>query len=330
MSHVVRRAGDVAWAARTLVRLGRPRHLLLFGSALGDDLLCTAVLRELRARGGRGLWMMTTHPRLFDLNTDADQLVPWDYRYYALAVKTGARVTVPVYAAYDERTDHSAIPSRHIIGAMCADAGIGGRVALRPYLDLTDAERRGGRVARRQVAIQSSGLAARWAMPNKEWFPERYQAVVDALRDEFDFVQLGSPNDPPLDGCTDLRGRTSLRETAAVLSQSLAFVGQVGFLMHLARAVETRGVVVYGGREFPEQSGYPCNVNLVTRTPCAPCWRWRTCDFDRTCMRQIGAEDVVRGVHEAAGRRGEPLEVAYDDLPPPGPPPPPADFPEID
>src|SRR5690348_528936 len=48
-----------AWATAELVRGGRPRHVVHFyGKSLGDDLMCTAVLREMRRRGYRSIWMM--------------------------------------------------------------------------------------------------------------------------------------------------------------------------------------------------------------------------------------------------------------------------------
>lgn len=311
----LRKLHQAAFASRTLLDFGRPRHLLLFGNALGDDLLCTVPLRELRERGARGLWMMSTHPRLFDGNGDVDAVVPWDGRYHALASRLGARISVPHYAAYDFQRDLSVVPERHILAIMCQRCGISGPVTLRPYLHLTEQERLKGRLAKRQIAIHSSGMAARWAMVTKEWYPERFQAVVDALRDEYTFVQLGSGKDPLLDGCLDFRGQLSVRESAAVLSQSLLFVGQVGFLMHLARAVDTRAVIVYGGRETPAQSGYVCNENLASAPPCSPCWRWRTCDFDRVCMRQIEAEHVVEAARRALARAGEPLETEVADVP---------------
>ena len=92
----------------------------------------------------------------------------------------------------------------------------------------------------------------------------------------------------------DLRGKTTLRESAAILSRSLAFVGQVGFLMHLARAVECRAVILYGGREHPSQSGYSCNENLYSEVGCSPCWRLNSCPYDKECMRRISAADVGR------------------------------------
>ena len=137
---------------------------------------------------------------------------------------------------------------------------------------------------------------------------------MDALKHDFDFVQVGDPADPPLDGVRDLRGKTSLRQTAAVLQASAVFVGQVGFLMHLARAVDCRSVVVYGGRERPDQTGYVANENLYTPLPCSPCWRENACDFGRECMDRITPDVVVEAVLRQAEKSGQPLPVETHTL----------------
>ena len=308
-----------SWAAAELARRGRPRHLVFFcGDTLGDDLMCTAVLRELRERGERGVWMMTRFPALFEGNPDADQVVPYDWRYQRMVNWVGGREHYAEYGGHDHVADVSPSPERHIIALMCQTSGITGPVALRPYLHLTDAERARGRVAPRQIALHSSGAAAQSAMKNKEWYPDRLQQVVDALRGDFSFVQLGAPSDPPLDGCTDLRGKTSLRESAAVLANSVLLLGQVGFLMHLARAVDRPAVIIYGGREKPWQTGYVCNTNVATDLWCSPCWRWNVCNnpIERDCMRRITAEHVIEAVRERAARADEPLAVETHDVPP--------------
>ena len=110
---------------------------------------------------------------------------------------------------------------------------------------------------------------------------ERFQEVVDALAGEMEFIQLGSTDDPPLQHARDLRGATGISEAAAILYHARLYVGTVGFLMHVARAVECPSVIVFGGREAPWQSGYVCNRNIYSAVPCAPCWRSNTCDFDR-------------------------------------------------
>jgi ADP-heptose:LPS heptosyltransferase len=151
-------------------------------------------------------------------------------------------------------------------------------------------------------------------MNNKEWYPERFQEVVDQLLGEVSFVQLGSKSDPPIKGALDLRGKTSFRESAAILAASRVFIGIEGFPMHLARAVDCRSVIIYGGREDPQILGYACNENLVGAMPCAPCWQRNRCDYDRECMRMIDAEQVVAAVQKQLARYGSPIERQVIDL----------------
>jgi hypothetical protein len=311
---IYQRAGTLRLGISAVLRYGRPRVLLTFRGGIGDHLLCSAVARELRRRGQPGLWLMSDHGPLFSANADVDAVVPEDSRYFSLARRLGGTIVPLAYAAYLPDEDRDCVPSGHLITSMCRAAGVTGAIALRPYLTLTDSERRQGQLAPQQIAIQSAGLSARYPIRNKEWYPDRYQAVADALRPRYTVVQLGAASDPPLEGTVDLRGKTSLRQTAAILSQSAVFVGQVGFLMHLARAVDCRSAIVYGGREHPSQSGYTCNENLFSPVPCAPCWKKNTCEFDRECMRVIGADTVVAAAEQQIARFGQPLPVDTDTI----------------
>src|SRR5258708_3248588 len=63
-------------------RSPRPRVLLYFGFAAGDDLLCTAVLRELRRRDRGGFLMVSDHRELFIGNSDPAYVRPLWERYY--------------------------------------------------------------------------------------------------------------------------------------------------------------------------------------------------------------------------------------------------------
>jgi ADP-heptose:LPS heptosyltransferase len=166
----------------------------------------------------------------------------------------------------------------------------------------------GSRVER-QVAIQNSGRSAKHFMWTKEWFPERFQEVVNRLKREVNFVQLGHVSDPKIDGAIDLRGRTSIRESAAILANSILFVGLVGFLMHLARAVDCPSVIIYGGRELPTQTGYIGNLNIAGNAPCSPCWRYDECPGGRICMEQISVGQVVEAIRLRLADARRPLAV---------------------
>ena len=62
-------------------RTPRPKTLLYFGYAPGDDLLCTAVMRELRKRSRDGLMMVSDHRDLFEGNQDPAYVHPLWARY---------------------------------------------------------------------------------------------------------------------------------------------------------------------------------------------------------------------------------------------------------
>ena len=300
-----------------------PRLILFFGFAPGDDLLCTAVLRELRLRGRDRLMMVSNHPDLFRGNPDPAFVVPLWRRYapYDSTVAicrrfarfAGASLVQPEYAP-PIGGDRRRIPTRHIVAEMCARAGIEGAVSVRPYLHLTEAEKAAAAWARGCIIVQSSGLAARHPARNKEWFPERVQSVTDELTHHWEIVQLGSRSDPPLRHVRDLRGKTGMREAAAILYHARIFVGLEGFLMHVARAVECPSVIIFGGRTAPDQIGYVCDANLYSPVACAPCWRGSTCDFDRQCMRDIGVADVVAAVRDMLGRPRNPLATEIVDV----------------
>lgn len=311
-----RRTAQIPRLLWYLGRWGRPTRALLFGRlSLGDDLLCTAVLREARLRG-TPFAMMTRRRELFAGNSDPTRLLPIDEYYVAGLRLLGAKVVSPYYVKDDPAVPgRDRLPPRHIIAEMCRLAGLSGQVSLRPYLHLTDTERAGGRRTRRQIAIHSTGLAAALPYTTKEWGAERFAAVARLLAADFDLVQLGSARDPALPVALDLRGRTSLRESAAVLAASVAFVGLEGFLTHLARAVECPSVVMFGGRARPETFGYPGNLNLYSPVECSPCGLRTTCPHDMKCMTVITPAHVADAVRELASRPRGPLPVAMADLP---------------
>ena len=127
-------------------------------------------------------------------------------------------------------------------------------------------------------------------------------------------IQIGAASDPKLEGAMDLRGKTTIRQSAAILANALVYIGLEGFLMHLARAVDCRSVIIYGGRLKPSQIGYVANKNLYTQVRCAPCWLRNPCDFDRKCMDMITPPQVIAAAAEQIARYGTLLEVQTAQL----------------
>ena len=308
LAHAPRLAGR-------FLRHGAPRRALLFGPlSLGDDLLCTAVLRESRRRG-TPFAMFTARPELFARNPDPLRVLPIDDHYATALRHTGSQVVQPYYLGRDPaNADRDLLPPRHVIAEMCGLAGLTGRIALRPYLHLSAAELARGSLHPRQLTLHSSGAAAALPYANKEWGAANFAAVARLLAADFHLVQVGSACDPALPVATDLRGRTTLRETAAVLARSAAFVGLEGFLAHLARAVDCPSAVVFGGRSTPATFGYSANRNFYSPVSCAPCGLRDTCAHERMCMSQIAPTTVALAVRELAARPPAPLVVDEVEL----------------
>jgi hypothetical protein len=290
-------------------RLGFPHHYFAGSGGIGDDLLCSTVFHELRKRKARGIAFTTQYPALFQGNTDVDTIIDCPRPRLGRWLREGLPFVRLGYSTHDPATDQDEPLAEHILVKICRVAGITGPIEQRPYLFLRPEELAAGRLAENQIVIQTSSLAAAHAMRNKEWYPERFQEVCDHWQAIGTVVQIGSAGDPPLKGAIDLRGQTSLRQSAALLANAAVFIGLVGFLMHLARAVNCRGVIVYGGRERPQQTGYAANINLIGAPLCSPCWLRNRCDYDHTCMRMILPETVIEATRQQLAKQGTPLET---------------------
>lgn len=287
------------------MRSGRPALTLTFAGGIGDQLLCTVVAHEAARRGVGPIWMVTPVPEFFRGNPDVAEVISTALGQIKVHQFVSRQWCCPLYTKPEQPLDldRDEIPTAHILELMCKKAGLSGEIILRPYLHLDADERARGRLMERQIVIHSGRLA----MPNKNWYFEGFQKVANGLSKIGNVIQIGTFQDQPLAGVIDLRGKLSLRETAALLNNALVFVGQVGMTMHLARAVECRAAIIYGGREHPKQSGYSANENLFADIPCAPCWQYSRCEYERVCMRQISADDVITAAARQISLHGVPL-----------------------
>jgi len=288
---------DLRWK----IQLRGIDELVHFGDrGIGDDLLCTAVLHEMHKRGRAKVAMMTNWPELFENLPSPAKVIPWDYGALHCIERAGIKTWRPTYAKVAEESPlRFSFAPGHLIEAMCRSVGIEGDVENRPHVWLTDTEKGKWSSLQQSLVVQTSRANPRFALPNKEWYPARWHKLGALLRKFTRVVQVGSKEDPLLEGADDLRGSTSLRDVAAILWNARLFLGLEGFLMHLARAVDTRAVIIFGGYIHPSCSGYPENSNLFTELACSPCGYPVHCDFDRECMKRILPEDVLAAVVEA-------------------------------
>ena len=176
----------------------------------------------------------------------------------------------------------------------------------------------------------------------KWWHTKRFQTVIEALKDEVIFIQVGAWEHyhPRLEGVLDLRGKTQGRDIVKLMHHANGVLCPVTFMMHLAAAVErvtpelgSRScVAIAGGREPVSWEKYPDHVFLDTigkLNCCAQggCWRSRfepigdgdekdeahqlcvdVIDHLPRCMAMIEPEVVVNAVRETLKSQGERID----------------------
>jgi heptosyltransferase-2 len=98
-------------------------------------------------------------------------------------------------------------------------------------------------------------------------------------------------------GGIDLAGRTDLSVLAAVLERASVFVGNDSGPMHLAAALGTPTLGIFGSTSpaWTAPRGKAARVIGPAEVDCSPCFR-KTCPFDRECLTGIAPENVANAV----------------------------------
>ena len=118
--------------------------------------------------------------------------------------------------------------------------------------------------------------------PNRKYSFEKWQNVVDCLKDKIQFVQLGAPSSKILNNVTSLIGKTSFREAALVIEKSAIFVSTEGGLSHVANAVDKKSLIVLTGYQGYDMVAYPNNINvsIASHGPCGLKIKCKDCEKD--------------------------------------------------
>lgn len=130
--------------------------------------------------------------------------------------------------------------------------------------------------------------------PTKVWSADAWAALVIELKarhPDKKIVQLGSPSTgadiPGVD--LNLRGKIALRDAIAILKYTALHVDTEGGLVHMARGLHTRSLVLFGPTN-EKFFGYARNKNLVP--PCTNCW-WLTQDWMSDCVRELPVPECM-------------------------------------
>jgi len=159
------------------------------------------------------------------------------------------------------------------------------------------------------IVIHPSGGRLTWngnqITPNKDWFIEYWAEVVKDLIRDYDVVQMGGPEEEGIPNITTyIMGRTSMRQTAALLKNCLTWIGIDSLANHMGPSVGKPGVALFG-RSNPYIAGHAMNKNL---------WVEGSCPFDDMhCGRPqgyFGDSELFRGVSRPWVCPGRPCMTA--------------------
>ena len=138
----------------------------------------------------------------------------------------------------------------------------------------------------------------------KRWLPERFTAAADivARRAGARVVVIGSAAERPLGEaiaaqlCAPSRvlcGETTLADLVGVLARLRLLLTNDSGPMHLAAALGTPVVAVFGSTNWKETAPLSSRARVVREeTACAPCLL-RECPIDHRCMARVGVDHVV-------------------------------------
>lgn len=136
----------------------------------------------------------------------------------------------------------------------------------------------------------------------KCWPPERFRAVVEKLTSDAYVVCFADEPGAQLvhDMCEglgpkviNLAGNTSIRELIALIQQCNAFLTNDSGPMHIAAALGTPLVALFGSTNEIKTGPYGQGEVIHKHVSCSPCYR-RTCPIDFKCMKQIGVDEVYQ------------------------------------
>jgi len=182
-----------------------------------------------------------------------------------------------------------------------------------PKIYITDAERK----AAREI-LEKQGLAGRPVFgaapgaafgPAKRWPAERFASVLKGLVDENGGGALvfGGPDDKEacalvkaaFPAAKDLSGKTTLRESMALVELAKVFITNDSGPMHLAAALGTPTVGIFGSTEDLLTGPVGRKTAVVReKIECSPCFK-RECRFGHyECLKKVEASYVLEKARE--------------------------------
>jgi hypothetical protein len=119
----------------------------------------------------------------------------------------------------------------------------------------------------------------------KRWTSKQWDGLINWLVNENIIpIQLGKASDALLHPFVmDLRGKTTLRQSAGYLKDALFYVGLEGGVYHLAKASRTPCIVIFASTS--EVCFSYSDTIVMSKKLCRPCW-WTESWLKEKCLKQ--------------------------------------------
>lgn len=193
-----------------------------------------------------------------------------------------------------------------------------------PRLYLTPKEINDARILLRQQGIPD-GVLVVGINPGatygsaKCWLPERFREVTEKLLSNKDVyvVYFGDQATASLvkEICAglpprvvNLAGVTSLRELASVISNCDVILTNDSGPMHIADAVGTPIVALFGSTSEVVTGPYRSGTLIHKHVECSPCYQ-RSCPIDFRCMKRIEADEVYHALNKILSAKRSKLHI---------------------
>jgi lipopolysaccharide heptosyltransferase II len=165
----------------------------------------------------------------------------------------------------------------------------------------------------KRVIVVAPGGGESWGKDAhfKRWLPQSFAELINKLSSLIHadkVLILGTQGEKDLARemqqklkmpSLDLTGETTLDFTAALIEKALLFMGNDGGLVHLAHALRTPLIALYGPVDPKVYGPYPSSDRALTVAladlPCRPCYhkfRYKSDCPDRACLQRLTPEMV--------------------------------------
>jgi ADP-heptose:LPS heptosyltransferase len=257
------------------------------GYGLGDVLMCTPAMRELRRLNpGCRVTFYTDFPDLVEGLPFIDRVRP-----------TADAIRSAIWLKYEP----SLPPRRHLARIIGDSLGVNVQ-DVRPSCmvrhELVERYRQNWNGLPRPFVIVTRRASA--FTPNKDWPDASWDDLLARLAARATVIEVGGslsePTVVPAGNYLDLRGQTTPLELVAAIAVADLHVAPITGTVHIAAAMGIPTVVIYGGYEPPVCTDYPGNISLYSPVACAPCWLKTPCPYSKKCLHMITPDQVEAAI----------------------------------